>query len=640
MSRSLLAVQIAVASMVTILVGVAATNSNAYPSMLLWVPQIVGMVLAFFLSGSQCEFEAAVRFWERIQSKCCHRRARGLALLEESRAHAERVMLQRLEADAAGRQALELEVSSLSGQTWRVWVCARTTGADIRARIADLAGVRLSEVMLVCGAAPVADRELLLSAWCGLIHAPPPQLQMLRIRRECAISGSSDGTLKLWDLNGSACLATLTGHKECVTSVEVDWGSMRALSASTDGNLKLWDLSVITGSTNGTSANDSCTVACVETLGSRRNAIRCLSVDWNLRRALAATAEVLTLWDLDEATCLSTLRGHEGVVSCMAVDWCARCVLSGASDGALLLWDLDREECCAELQDYPIPVSCVALDGASKRAVSGTIDGKLKLWDTRSASCMQTMYGCWEDARCINVDWSSMCAVTGAAHGALKIWDVANGACLKALQINCERRFGDHVNSIAVDWRSGRAFGGSTYGEVRCWDLHRLVCNQMKQGHRGDVQCSSLDPIEPPAEANEVLAEDIGELRWPWWLRRAVHRPMEVAADEPDLEEREASAEEAEPSSTTAGQEGEVELEADTAGNVSLVGTEEASSIDPGEAIPCAESPKFTPPLAECSRPRPACACFAGVCQLLLGRITCGFFSGCLPYVAKDMSRK
>jgi WD40 repeat protein len=57
-----------------------------------------------------------------------------------------------------------------------------------------------------------------------------------------ALSGSSDRTLRLWDLETGENLRTLEGHTGWVGSVAVLADGRSVLSGSDDGTLRLWDL--------------------------------------------------------------------------------------------------------------------------------------------------------------------------------------------------------------------------------------------------------------------------------------------------------------------------------------------------------------------------------------------------------------
>ena len=54
------------------------------------------------------------------------------------------------------------------------------------------------------------------------------------------ISGSLDGTIRVWDLSTGRLDATLTGHKMSVYALVVEGG--RLYSASLDGTIRVWDV--------------------------------------------------------------------------------------------------------------------------------------------------------------------------------------------------------------------------------------------------------------------------------------------------------------------------------------------------------------------------------------------------------------
>jgi len=56
------------------------------------------------------------------------------------------------------------------------------------------------------------------------------------------LSGSSDKTVKLWDVGSGKELRTLIGHMGEVYSVAPAPDGRTALSGSTDVRLKLWDV--------------------------------------------------------------------------------------------------------------------------------------------------------------------------------------------------------------------------------------------------------------------------------------------------------------------------------------------------------------------------------------------------------------
>ena len=57
-----------------------------------------------------------------------------------------------------------------------------------------------------------------------------------------ALSGSHDGTLKLWDVEGGRELRNFAGHRFWVGSVAFAPDGERIISGSADGTVRLWNV--------------------------------------------------------------------------------------------------------------------------------------------------------------------------------------------------------------------------------------------------------------------------------------------------------------------------------------------------------------------------------------------------------------
>jgi WD40 repeat protein len=94
----------------------------------------------------------------------------------------------------------------------------------------------------------------------------------------------------------SACLQTLEGHSEKVTSVVFSHDSARLASASGDGTVKIWDAS---------------SGACLHTLKGHSDWVRSVVFSHDSARLVSASDDrTIKIWDASSGECLQTLKGH------------------------------------------------------------------------------------------------------------------------------------------------------------------------------------------------------------------------------------------------------------------------------------------------------------------------------------------
>ena len=194
-----------------------------------------------------------------------------------------------------------------------------------------------------------------------------------------ALSGSSDNTLRLWDLATGSALRTLEGHTARVCAVALFADGSRALSGSSDNTLRLWDL--VTGTTLRILEGHTAAVRAVAVLADGSHA---LSGAWD---------HTLRLWDLDTCRTVRTLVGHIRSVNAVAVFPDCSHALSGSDDHTLRLWDLATGNTVHTLEGHTDRVTAVAILADGKRALSGSDDHTLRLWDLATGAALRTLEG-------------------------------------------------------------------------------------------------------------------------------------------------------------------------------------------------------------------------------------------------------
>jgi WD40 repeat protein len=190
-------------------------------------------------------------------------------------------------------------------------------------------------------------------------------------------SASHDCTVKIWDASSGACLQTLEGHEDWVSSVAFSHDSTRLASASHDCTVKIWDIS------NG---------ACLQTLASHSEDVSSVAFSHNSAQlASGCTDGTMQIWDASNGECLQTLKVHNGEVSSAhlisilaslqsdkTVTKPQQFVFQGAATSSDFTWISDNAQNLLWLPTEFRP-SCAALSG---RCV-GLGTGTGKVWTCR-----------------------------------------------------------------------------------------------------------------------------------------------------------------------------------------------------------------------------------------------------------------
>ncbi|HKI17804.1 MAG TPA: WD40 repeat domain-containing protein, partial [Isosphaeraceae bacterium] len=231
------------------------------------------------------------------------------------------------------------------------------------------------------------------------------------------VSGSDDGTVKLWDLNSGQEQSTLSGHGGRVRALAVT-GDGRVVSGSYDGTVKVWDLN---------SGQEQ------STLSGHGGRVRALAVTGDGRVVSGSDDGTVKVWDLNSGQEQRTLSGHGGGVRALALTGDGR-VVTGSDDGTVKVWDLASGHEERALSGHGGRVRALAMTGDG-RVVSGSSDGTVKVWDLNSGHEQRTLsgHGGWVNTLALTGDGR---VVSGSLDGTVKVWDLNSGSCLATVLLD------------------------------------------------------------------------------------------------------------------------------------------------------------------------------------------------------------
>ncbi|WP_438038181.1 TIR domain-containing protein [Sorangium sp. So ce128] len=299
------------------------------------------------------------------------------------------------------------------------------------------------------------------------------------------VSGSSDSTLKVWDLANGHLLFTLEGHSARINACAISPDGERIVSASSDGTLKVWD---------------AASGGLLSTLEGHTDGINACAISPDGKRIVSGSSDrTLVVWDAASCTPLYALgeqrspgcerRGHDDGITACAISPDGERVVSTSYDKTLRVWDLASGEPLAVFAAHRDWGSACAISPDGERVVSASYDKTLKVWDVASGRQLAVLAG--------HDDWVLSCAISpdgervvSASHDkTLKVWDVASGQVLSTLEGHSA---GVYTCAISPDGQ--RVGSGSADGTLKVWDIASGHLRSSLDGHAARVWGCAISP--------------------------------------------------------------------------------------------------------------------------------------------------
>ncbi len=224
-------------------------------------------------------------------------------------------------------------------------------------------------------------------------------------------SGSSDSTIKLWDLNSGKLLNTFEGHfQNPVFSVAFDFEGRTLVSGTNRGFIEQRE----------TSRGEV-----VRALERRcHGSVFSMAFDSQGRWLVGATDHgVIEQWDATSGKFLRYLDGHELSVYCVAFDPEGHRLASGGNDKTIKLWDVGRSKLLRTINGHTGTVRSVAFDPTGRILVSGSSDKTVKLWDVNSGTMLHSLTGHTSRVEAVAYSCDGTLLASKCRAGTIRIWN-------------------------------------------------------------------------------------------------------------------------------------------------------------------------------------------------------------------------
>jgi len=263
-------------------------------------------------------------------------------------------------------------------------------------------------------------------------HAGSVQAAAFLPSGQQVVSGSADGTLRVWDVATGKTVRVISGANLGAYAVAVSPDGARVAAGCKDGKVREFALA-----------------------------------DGKLLRELA---------------------GHFGYVRSVAYTRDGARLLSSADDGSIRVWTDGRSEPTATLQGHRGGVLAVAVSPDDRLVLSGGRDATVRVWDAAKADSIRTMEGHRGWVECVAFLPDGKHALSAGRDGRVLRWDLGAGKTAS------EMAHGSWIRALACAPDGSRAFSAGDGREILCWDLKTGQKADTFAGHHGGVNALAVSP--------------------------------------------------------------------------------------------------------------------------------------------------
>ena len=267
-----------------------------------------------------------------------------------------------------------------------------------------------------------------------------------------AVSGSRDGTIKLWEISTGREVRSFLGHAHLVSSVAFSPDGRYIISGSS--SLNLWEVS--------TGRN-------IHSFAPGMGAFTSVAFSPDGYYVLAGRPEgTIGLWSVANLKEMHSFSGHTDVVTSVAFSPDGRYAVSGSADTTIRLWYVStgKEERSLSVRGHKVPVYSVAFSPDGKYVIADPNGKNLTLWSVATGREVRSLSGNPGGVRSVTFGPDGEHVLAGCSDKTLNLWELRTGRRIFSLPGHT-----GGVTSVAFSPDGRYALSGSEDRTLKLWDL-------------------------------------------------------------------------------------------------------------------------------------------------------------------------
>ncbi|MEH2045985.1 nSTAND1 domain-containing NTPase [Nostoc sp.] len=287
------------------------------------------------------------------------------------------------------------------------------------------------------------------------------------------VSGGEDCTVRLWNRQGKTLTKLLCGHKWGVNSVAISGDGQTIVSGGSEGTVRLWNRQGL---------------PLVEPLPSHEQGVRSVAISGDGQTIVSGGSEgTVRWWNCQGLPLVEPLPGHEWGVNSVAISGDGQTIVSGGSEGTVRLWNRQGLPLVEPLPSHEQGVRSVAISGDGQTIVSASEDRTVRLWNRQGLPLAEPLrdHEDWVNSVAISDDGQTI--VSGGGDYTMRLWKHQGLPLAEPL-----RDHEDWVYSVAIsDDGQTIVSGGGDY-TMRLWNHQGLPLAKPLRGHERGVSSVAI----------------------------------------------------------------------------------------------------------------------------------------------------